>query len=398
MAKPRVNRSEQAYSYVLDELLRGRWQAGDTLSTYALAEELGISRTPVLEALKRLESDGLVEIIPQVGCRIVRPSLDDVEELFALRAALEGLAAERAAQRIDDNALAAIADMTAQLEAAAARGDHSAYEQLDQRFHAALVEASRMRRLPQAMQSVMSPLRYVAGRLSFMAQDYDHALPEHRELLEALQQRDPERARAAAERHARQSCERFVAYTKDEGTAAPASLVHQTLMYGSDDEFIAATVPFLVEGLDAGERTLVVTTAHNAALLERELGARTAELELRDSSEWYRDLSSALLSYQRYVADAHPGRVRILGEPTSNGRAAGRIDELKRYETMLGVALAIAPVSLLCPYDVRTVPSAMLDAARQTHPEVRADGHVMPSPHYQDAFASAPAGGGTVTK
>ena len=123
MAERRINRTERAYRHLASEIVRGRWQAGETLSTYALAEELGSSRTPVLEALKRLEQEGLVEIIPQVGCRVLRPGSSSVEELFTLRGALEGVAAAAAARRIDHGELHALEALLQQLEAAADRGD-----------------------------------------------------------------------------------------------------------------------------------------------------------------------------------------------------------------------------------------------------------------------------------
>lgn len=88
-----MTRAQETYRHLLDELLRGRWQPGDIVSTNALAEELRLSRTPVLQAMKRLESEGLVEIVPQVGCRILKPTVGGLEDLFAIRAGLEGVAA-----------------------------------------------------------------------------------------------------------------------------------------------------------------------------------------------------------------------------------------------------------------------------------------------------------------
>src|SRR4051794_14457792 len=109
----------------MEEIVRGRWEPGDTLSTYALADELRISRTPVLEALKRLESEGLIEIIPQVGCRIVGSSPGALQELFTLRAALEGLSAEAAATRIGANELSELEGLLQRLRSAAERDDRA---------------------------------------------------------------------------------------------------------------------------------------------------------------------------------------------------------------------------------------------------------------------------------
>jgi DNA-binding GntR family transcriptional regulator len=122
--QPRVTRAEETYRYLLDEVLRGRWQAGDIVSTNALAEELKLSRTPVLQALKRLESDGIVEVIPQVGCRILKATGGALADLFAIRTGLEGVAAAVAALELDEDELASLEVTLRRLDESAADGDN----------------------------------------------------------------------------------------------------------------------------------------------------------------------------------------------------------------------------------------------------------------------------------
>jgi DNA-binding GntR family transcriptional regulator/anti-sigma regulatory factor (Ser/Thr protein kinase) len=380
-----MNRTEQAYRYLMEEVLRGRWQAGDTLSTYALAEELKISRTPVMEALKRIEADGLVEIIPQVGCRIVRPSLSTVEELFALRGALEGLATEAAARRIGEEELRELEVLLHQLEAAAGRGDRAAYDDLNRRFHLRIVDASGMPRLGHSARGVWSPLRYQLARLPVTAEQLQRSIPEHREIYQALQRRAPKRARAAAERHAARSGARLVAQL---APGRDDRLVHRALIYAADEDFLAATVPFVVDGLDGGERVLAVTTRHNIALLEGAVGPRAGEIEFRDSDEWYRTPAHTLLAYERYVEHADRSRARVIGEPVWNGgQSAAAIGEWTRYESILNVALARAPVTFLCPYDTRALPGSIVADARRTHPELCTGPDSSPSPEFTEATA-----------
>lgn len=213
MARQRLNRSEHAYEHLTAEILRGRWQPGDTLSTYALSEELQISRTPVLEALKRLESEGLVEIIPQVGCRIVRPSSKAVTELFALRGVLEGLAAELAAKAMSAKDLAELDSTLERLETATKLGDELTYgSDLNYEFHLQIIEGSDMPRLIQTAQGVWSLLRYQLARLPFPVEQMAESIPEHRAIFEALQRRAAKRARTLAEQHTRRCGARFVAY------------------------------------------------------------------------------------------------------------------------------------------------------------------------------------------
>lgn len=206
MAQPRLSRSETAYEHLLEEVLRGRFQPGETLSIYALAEELQVSRTPVAEALKRLESEGLVEIIPQVGCRVTRHNAPDVAELFALCGALDGLAAQAAAANIDDRGLLELRLVSDALEAAAAGGDKAAILDADYAFHMAIIEASGSPRVARVARSSWVPLRF---QLSLMPSPSEAAIAacisEHRDIVDAIECRTGKQARAATERHATNS-------------------------------------------------------------------------------------------------------------------------------------------------------------------------------------------------
>src|SRR5579859_375729 len=103
---------KQLHNVVLDRLrdkiMRGELHAGEWLRQERLARELGVSHTPIREALKQLEVEGLVEHVPYRGVRVVEFSLDDVIDIYAMRSALEGLAASAAATHLDDAELAEI--------------------------------------------------------------------------------------------------------------------------------------------------------------------------------------------------------------------------------------------------------------------------------------------------
>lgn len=377
----RSNRTARAYDFLMEGVLNGRWHAGDTLSTYALADELGISRTPILEALKRLESEGLVEIIPQVGCRIVRPTPAALEELLSVRAALEALAAAGAARHIDDAALVGLEVALRRLEEAARRGDRVAHDELNQRFHLDIVEASGMPRLVQAARTVWAPLRYQLARLPVSDEALVATIGEHGEIVEALRRHAPRRAAAAAERHVQRSTARLLAGLDP---IHHSHLVHRALVYRGDEEFLAASVPFVQEGLAADERVLAVTTERNDALLRQALGGRADEVEFRDAREWYALPSHTLLSYQRYVEQADRDRVRVLGEVAWGGDSQAPMSEWTRYESMLNDVFAAAPVTFLCPYDAGALPGAIVADARRTHPELCCGSQVRRSDDYTD--------------
>ncbi len=157
----RQSRAAQAYEHIAGEILGGRWNPGDILSTYALAEELTISRTPISEALKRLEADGLVEIIPQVGCRIsARHDLALITELCALCGVLAGLAAESAAIAITPEQCSDLESLAVETEQSAAAGDLHQLIDLTHQFCLRVAEASDMPRLLQVSRGMWSQLRH----------------------------------------------------------------------------------------------------------------------------------------------------------------------------------------------------------------------------------------------
>lgn len=207
-----ANRTELAYELLLKKIMTGHWYPGATLSTYALAEELEISRTPILEALKRLQAEGIVEIIPQIGCRVVQPTARDVAEVFTVRAVLEGLAAETAAVRISDKELKALWDLYWQSETAAESGESERYDSLNRQFHLSIVNASGMRKLEETMSGIWLLVRHQLSSIPFIAGRIERSMSEHLAILAALSSRDAESARRASEQHVRRCSQDFSSF------------------------------------------------------------------------------------------------------------------------------------------------------------------------------------------
>lgn len=163
--------------------------------------------------------------------------------------------------------------------------------------------------------------------------------------------------------------------------------IHEALVYSTVEEFLAATLPFVCEGLDADEPILVVTKETNLVPLREALNADASRVEFADSSEWYGSPPVAMASYERYV-DAQlgrgAGRVRVVGEPVWPTTSARGIAEWKRYESVINVAFATTHVSFVCPYDAGALPSRIVADAYRTHPLLRDGPNVRPSPGYLD--------------
>jgi anti-sigma regulatory factor (Ser/Thr protein kinase) len=164
-------------------------------------------------------------------------------------------------------------------------------------------------------------------------------------------------------------------------------LLHEALVYSSDEEFLAGAVPFLLAAVETGERAFAATTPDRIALLETALAGNASEIEFVDANEWFRVPAWSLGAYHRYLHghDASK-RVWLLGEPPWSGRTLDQTLELQRCDSILNIAFAGTAASILCVYDSRVVSPAILASARQTHPaltrgdsSVRSPGYVPPA-------------------
>ena len=151
---------------------------------------------------------------------------------------------------------------------------------------------------------------------------------------------------------------------------------HQALIYRDAEEFLAATVPFLREALEAGEPALVAVRRDNRALLEGELGGGAAEaIRFADMEALGRNPARIIPFWSDFV-DEHGDRpVRGIGEPVWPGREPAEIDECQRHESLLNVAFAAPPAwTLLCPYDAGGLDDEVLTAVAHSHRAVERDG------------------------
>lgn len=151
--------------------------------------------------------------------------------------------------------------------------------------------------------------------------------------------------------------------------AMPATLTHDAVFYGSDEEFVTALVPFAREGLRRDEAVLAAVTRPNIGLLRDSLGADAAAVSFIDRDEWYQRPATTVSGWQRKLADAQDrghSRVRLIGE-VGFGTDRGH-PTWTRYESALNDVFAQAPAWIVCPYDTRVLPASLLRHARRTHP------------------------------
>ncbi|MFE9122568.1 anti-sigma factor RsbA family regulatory protein [Streptomyces sp. NPDC007172] len=168
----------------------------------------------------------------------------------------------------------------------------------------------------------------------------------------------------------------------------PAPHAHHLLLYGGDEQFLAAALPFARGGLAAGEPVFIATTRHNTTLLRRHLGPRADEVSFAPV-HWYRSPAQTLLAFHHKAHDT-PGPSRVLGETPWAGLTRDEAREWTRYESLLTLALASTGAWHLCPYDTRVLPPEVLHAAQLTHPALTSGTAHRPNPaHVAPARFSA---------
>ena len=152
---------------------------------------------------------------------------------------------------------------------------------------------------------------------------------------------------------------------------SPHLFEHRLLAYGSDEEYVESTVPYLTEGLEQSHAALVVATPPQIALLREALDDRSDDVEFADSADWYSSLAGALNRYREYVKqklEAGAAWIRVVGDPVWAGRSDAEIAAWFRYESLVNLAFAAAPATIVCAYDTTTFSDEVIAVARVTHP------------------------------
>jgi DNA-binding GntR family transcriptional regulator len=197
---------ERAYEHLKASILSGRFNPGERLAEEHLAKELGISRTPIREALHKLESEGLIKPLASRGFVASQDSQEDVEELFEIRAVLEGYALRVICGRITDAVLAQLEDTVEKAEEALRRHGLDEIFQWNTRFHDTLHDliTDRRRLYHQMVTMRQYVLRYRKNTLQY-PDGGARTVDGHRKILLALRLRDPDLCERVMREHIQQS-------------------------------------------------------------------------------------------------------------------------------------------------------------------------------------------------
>lgn len=197
---------ETAYRHIRNAIVSGELKSGETLQESKLADRIGVSRTPVREALSRLSNEGLVILERYRRGQVASFSMAEVAEVFRLRAKLEGHGARRAARRITSDQVAYLEKLEAEMESVFQQlGWHkhlSRFDYLNNEFHATIATAADSPRLEKILASSLELPASIFNYYNEPLEDRTRRTHrQHREIIDALKARNPDWAEAAMTAH-----------------------------------------------------------------------------------------------------------------------------------------------------------------------------------------------------
>ncbi|KYO66144.1 MULTISPECIES: GntR family transcriptional regulator [Thermovenabulum] len=203
------------YQHLKNAILNGVYKPGESLIELKVARELGVSRTPVREAIRQLELEGLVSSIPNKGVIVEGVTEKDVEDIYTIRKMIEGLAARWAAEKITPEQLKELKDILDLMEFYTQKGEIEKASELDTQFHDLIFKACQSRPL----ESVLSHFNHFIQRARLVSIKSigraPYTLEEHKKIYEALAKRNPEEAEQAMINHVEKARQNLNPYLKD---------------------------------------------------------------------------------------------------------------------------------------------------------------------------------------
>ena len=196
--------SGRVFQKIREDILNGKYKENDELRENTIGKELGVSRTPVREALRQLELEGLVTIIPNRGAYVAGISQKDIWDIYMVRSHLEGLCARWATEHITEEQLDELEETLMLSEFQMNKESGFSVQQvaaLDGRFHAILYEASGSRILSHVLTDFHNYVK-MARKSSIVSEERARkSIREHRQILRAIKERDAEMAEQLANEH-----------------------------------------------------------------------------------------------------------------------------------------------------------------------------------------------------
>jgi len=194
----------RVFQQIKEDILNGVYKENDELRENTIAKTLGVSRTPVREALRQLELEGLVKIIPNRGAFVTGITKEDVKDIYAVRSLLEGLCARWATEHITEKEIDELEEIILLSEFHLKKSKSEKSQQvteLDGKFHEILYQASNSRILKHVLSDFHKYVRLARKASVTDPSRAEKSIEEHKRILEAIRSKDADRAEALANEH-----------------------------------------------------------------------------------------------------------------------------------------------------------------------------------------------------
>ena len=193
--------TDEIADVVRERILKGEYEIGEKIKENQIASELKVSRTPIREAFKLLENEGLIDYIPNRGCFAKGFTKQDVDDIYAVREALEELAVRWAVERITPEEITALEEQVDLMEFYSKKKDKKKVLELNATFHDVIYASARSRFLAQVLRSYKEYIEKTRKSIFYEQSYLESILREHRAIFEAISERDAEKAVEAISKH-----------------------------------------------------------------------------------------------------------------------------------------------------------------------------------------------------
>lgn len=225
---------EEIANQLRDMIMTGELREGEKVNENALCQSMGVSKTPLREALRVLSAEGLIRLVPNRGAFVSRPTLEEIREMFDVMTVLEGMCAGAAAGKMTSEELARLEELHQRLEENYGRRDQAGYIRENNLYHAYVQEVAGNRTLNWIVEGLRKRILLYRFQSLNLAGRFERSIQEHRELLEAFRKRDAARAEALMKRHLMAQYEALETMSREESSGREGEGMPEATEKGGD--------------------------------------------------------------------------------------------------------------------------------------------------------------------
>ncbi len=198
------------YNRLRDDILNQIYKKGEALTESKITKDLGVSRTPVRESFVQLQLDGLVDAIPNKGVIVRGLSIMDTQDMYDIRAYIEGIATKRACENITDEKLDQLKDAISKEEEYTGHKDYQGFQSADYQFHDLIVKSSNSRIFENMLITMIQYTRIARVKSLSLEGRAQESINEHQAIYQAIKNHEANQAKELMEKHIRNAKESFI--------------------------------------------------------------------------------------------------------------------------------------------------------------------------------------------